>query len=66
MGTAEGEGAVEGARRLRKELLARGWQQGSDLMYVEDQDAVHNEIAWAGRMEEMLKFLFGVVDEGGD
>ena len=49
---------VESARRLRDALVAKGWEPGKDLEYFEDEGAVHNEAAWAGRVERILKFLY--------
>jgi predicted alpha/beta superfamily hydrolase len=62
VGTREGGGEAEGqtrnARALRDALVAKGWKEGSDLMYFEAEGAEHNERAWAARVEPMLKFLF--------
>jgi predicted alpha/beta superfamily hydrolase len=47
-------------RRVRdaRDLLARkGYREGRDLMYVEEEGAVHNEAAWAGRFPELVRFL---------
>ncbi len=59
IGTAEGPNAVQGARALRDALVAKGWTEGVDLAYVEDVGAPHNEDAWAGRADGMLRFLYG-------
>ena len=64
MGTREGKDkadadeATENTRRLRDALIAKGWKQGSDLIYFEAEGAEHNERAWAERAQPMLKFLF--------
>ena len=58
MGTAEGPRSVRGARRLRDALVARGWEEGTDLAYVEAEGEPHNEVAWAKRMPAILEFLF--------
>ena len=58
MGTAEGPGSVHGARRLRDALVARGWEEGTNLAYVEAEGEPHNEVAWAKRMPAVLEFLF--------
>lgn len=57
-GTAEGDGVVEAARRVRGALVAKGWALGIDLDYVEVEGAPHNEAAWAGLVAPMLRFLF--------
>jgi len=58
MGTIEGPGAVESARDLAIALERKGWKPGKDLALVIDGFAQHNEPAWAGRMGEILLFLF--------
>ncbi|HEX6814481.1 MAG TPA: alpha/beta hydrolase-fold protein [Gemmatimonadaceae bacterium] len=57
-GTAEGDGVVEAARRVRGALLTKGWTLGIDLAYLEVDGAPHNEAAWAGLVAPMLRFLF--------
>jgi len=57
-GTAEGEGAVAGARRVRDALLAKGWIQGESLHYEEVEGGRHTESAWAAIAPAMLQFLF--------
>ncbi len=57
-GTAEGEGVVEAARRVRGALVTKGWTLGIDLDYVEVDGAPHTEAAWAGLVGPMLRFLF--------
>lgn len=60
MGTQESPGAIGEARLLRDALLEKGWSLGEDLIYTEDEGAGHNEAAWAGRVEDMLRFLYGI------
>ncbi|HMA02539.1 MAG: alpha/beta hydrolase [Gemmatimonas sp.] len=57
-GTAEGEGVVAGARRVRDALLAKGWIQGETLHYEEVEGGRHTESAWAAIAPAMLQFLF--------
>ena len=45
------------ARRMRDLLMARGYQRGRDLMWVEDQGGMHNEAAWGRRFRAALPFL---------
>jgi predicted alpha/beta superfamily hydrolase len=59
IGTAEGDDDVADTRRLRDALVAKGWKLGVDLAYVEAEGAAHDEIAWAERMEPMLRFVDG-------
>ena len=58
MGTDEGPGHVEGARRLRDALVAKGWEEGRDLAYLEAEGEPHNEVAWSRRLPAVLEFLF--------
>lgn len=48
---------VKLVRRARDLLVAKGYAAGRDLLYVEDEGAVHNEAAWASRLPEALRFL---------
>ncbi|HWN98060.1 MAG TPA: alpha/beta hydrolase-fold protein [Blastocatellia bacterium] len=57
IGTAEGE-AVKALPLLRDALVEKGWKLGEDLSYYEAPDAVHDERAWAKRVEPVLRFLF--------
>jgi predicted alpha/beta superfamily hydrolase len=57
-GTAEGEGALAGARRVRDALVAKGWTVGESLHYQEIEGARHHESAWAAIAPAMLRFLF--------
>lgn len=59
MGTREGDEMLTGARRLRDALLAKGWKPSVDLLYLEQERGGHDEIAWAARVEGMLRFLWG-------
>lgn len=58
IGTAEGNSAVQDTRVLRDLLLDIGWTEKT-FKYVEAQNAPHNERAWAERVPDMLRFLYG-------
>ena len=61
IGTAEGNRPARilaDVRTLRDVMLRKGWRQGEDLCYVEDDGAGHNEGAWGARVGGMLMFLF--------
>jgi predicted alpha/beta superfamily hydrolase len=68
MGTKEGRTAEEAlqsvsdARLLKWMLQKKGWKLGKDLNYFEAEGAEHNEIAWAARVDQILKFLFPRID----
>ncbi|MEP7066077.1 MAG: alpha/beta hydrolase-fold protein [Gemmatimonadota bacterium] len=57
-GTAEGEGVVAGARRVRDALVSKGWTVGESLHYEEVDGAAHTEFAWAEIAPAMLHFLY--------
>jgi len=65
IGTAEGtvhageRQWLTDARDLRDALLARGWREGTDLRYEVVEGAVHDEGAWAARLDRVLLFLLG-------
>jgi enterochelin esterase-like enzyme len=43
---------------LKQTLIAKGWEEGKDLKYLEVAGAEHNEKAWADRIDQILQFLF--------
>jgi predicted alpha/beta superfamily hydrolase len=45
-------------RRMRDLLLAKGYREGQDLLYFEEQGGIHHESAWARRLPAALRFLF--------
>lgn len=57
MGTAEGDEHVAHVRQLHETLLRKGYRPGETLFYVEEDDAVHDEDAWARRLRTALYFL---------
>jgi predicted alpha/beta superfamily hydrolase len=40
-------------------LVSKGYKPKRDILYVEEEDALHNEEAWARRLPEALRFLLG-------
>jgi predicted alpha/beta superfamily hydrolase len=57
-GTAEGEQVITDARLLRDALVAKGWEIGHDLAYLEAPGGEHNEESWGARIDAVLTFLF--------
>jgi predicted alpha/beta superfamily hydrolase len=45
------------ARKLNAMLAEKGYQPGQTLLYVVEEDAEHNEAAWARRLPNALRFL---------
>jgi predicted alpha/beta superfamily hydrolase len=58
VGTHEADGVVEAARALRDALVERGWREGRDLAFAVVEGARHEEAAWAGQVEAVLRYLF--------
>ncbi len=58
MGTCEGARHVRDTEHLHRLLIRLGWRDGDDLRYVEVENAIHDEAAWAARFEQVLRFLF--------
>jgi predicted alpha/beta superfamily hydrolase len=58
MGTREGDEALAGARHLKGALVAKGWEPGHDLSYLEARGARHDEEAWGRRVGRVLRFLY--------
>ena len=52
---------VRRARRVRDALAAGGVAGEDRLRYVEEPGAIHHEAAWARRLPDALRFLFGPV-----
>ena len=63
VGTSEGAEALRNVRDLRDLLLKKGWREGEDFSYLEDQGAGHDERAWGWRMANVLKFLYAPANE---
>lgn len=47
---------VTSVQQIRRQLLNKGY---TDMLYVEDDGAPHNESAWARRLPEALRYLLG-------
>ena len=48
---------VQLVRKARDLLIRKGFREGRDLLYVEEEGALHNEAAWAARLPRILRFL---------
>ena len=57
VGLQEGGTHVALARRLRDTLLAKGYDAGRDMRFVEDRYGKHHESAWGRRFRKALPFL---------
>jgi predicted alpha/beta superfamily hydrolase len=45
------------ARKMNALLVEKGYSPSSDLLYVVEEEAEHNEAAWARRLPDALRFL---------
>jgi|SRR5690554_1206405 len=54
-----GEDGIIGNQRMFCALTKKGFMIGKDIDYYYAPGAVHNEEAWAERLERPLRFLFG-------
>ncbi|GIL08520.1 MAG: hypothetical protein BroJett033_0310 [Chloroflexota bacterium] len=57
LGEAPSARFVREARAMHDLLRAKGYRDGYDLLYVEDEGAPHNESAWTRRLPGALRFL---------
>jgi predicted alpha/beta superfamily hydrolase len=57
IGTREGGRSLPDARRMRDVLLAKGYAEGENFRYVEEEGARHAEGAWRRRFKKALPFL---------
>lgn len=59
VGVEEGPEELADVRRLRDQLIARGYRLDDTLRYVEEAGADHHESRWGGRFRDALPFLLG-------
>ncbi len=57
LGKPPSERFVDDARALRDLLRTKGFRDGHNLLYVEDEGAPHHESAWSRRLPVALRFL---------
>ena len=57
VGALEPGSMVSAAHRLRDALVSKGWTEGKDLRFVEQAEGGHDEISWASRIPDALRFL---------
>jgi predicted alpha/beta superfamily hydrolase len=48
---------VDSVRKMRDQLIRKGYSDGGTLHYIEEDGGVHNETDWARRLPEMLRWL---------
>ena len=56
-GGRESDGAA--SVRLAEEFQHRGLREGEQFQFEEVEGGMHNEAAWGGRLDRVLRFLFG-------
>lgn len=57
-GGKEGVEMVRGARELYAAYTKAGWKPGNEIRLAIEQNAEHNEVAWARRLPSILTYLF--------
>jgi predicted alpha/beta superfamily hydrolase len=57
IGTREGGRSLPDVRRMRDLLVAKGFREGADLRYVEEEGARHTEAAWRRRFKKAVPWL---------
>ena len=58
MGMSEGAKHLRDTDQLFRLLKRQGWREHIDLAYQRVPGGVHSEDAWAGRFDDVLRFLF--------
>jgi|SRR5579883_624149 len=56
---AASDATIRRTRRLAAFFAKYGLREGEQFRYVEVPGATHHEVAWGGRFDEVLRFLFG-------
>lgn len=46
-------------RNMKQELINKGYKEGHNLGYFEDEEGMHNEHSWGKRFHQPLLFFFG-------
>jgi predicted alpha/beta superfamily hydrolase len=57
VGRREGDATLQNARRIRRQLLSKGYVHDRTLKWVEDWRGNHHEFAWGRRLKKALPFL---------
>jgi predicted alpha/beta superfamily hydrolase len=57
VGRREGAATLHNARRIRRQLLNKGYVHNKSLKWVEDWVGTHHEFAWGRRLKKALPFL---------
>jgi predicted alpha/beta superfamily hydrolase len=58
-GDSDTEDGYKDTKDLAQTYLSVGYKEGVDFHYVVQSGALHNEVYWAQRLPEALRFLFG-------
>lgn len=64
MGSREGaseagmRAMVGRAARLARQFERQGMREGNEFVFLEAEDGMHNEAAWGGRFDRVLRFLY--------
>ncbi len=58
MGGKEGADSIKDVRSLYDVYVKQGWKPKSEVICMVEQNAEHNEVAWARRLPSILTYLF--------
>jgi enterochelin esterase-like enzyme len=58
VGDREGLRTLRDVEHLARRLKANGWRPGETMHFEKVHEGTHDEASWAGRVGQMLKFLF--------
>jgi enterochelin esterase-like enzyme len=58
VGDHEGQRTLRDVEHLARRLKANGWHSGETMHFEKVHGGTHDEASWAGRVRQMLRFLF--------
>jgi len=58
VGDHEGQRTLRDVEHLARRLKANGWHPGETMHFEKVHGGTHDEASWAGRVRQMLRFLF--------
>jgi predicted alpha/beta superfamily hydrolase len=50
---------ITNLRKMKEKLISKGYKEGQNLGYFEDEEGQHNEYSWGRRFHQPLMFFFG-------
>lgn len=56
----ESQDGLSFTREVHEALIKEGWEDQKDLLYLEEEGAMHTEAAWRRRFPHFLRFIYGL------